>query len=96
MYLSGYKLGPPLLDWNTVQQKLPWGVIILLGGGFALADMCKVSSFNADDSRLLFINTTSNVTWAMGNHFLILFVLFERIERGKLASEHMLTTYLAK
>ena len=40
---TGYKLGPPILDWKTVQAKLPWGVIILLGGGFALADMCKVS-----------------------------------------------------
>lgn len=40
---SGLKLGEPLLDWVTVQKKLPWGVIILLGGGFALADLCKVS-----------------------------------------------------
>ena len=62
VYLSGYKLGPPLLDWNTVQQKLPWGVIILLGGGFALADMCKVSSINTDGSRLLPVNAIRNVT----------------------------------
>ncbi|CAG5120254.1 unnamed protein product [Candidula unifasciata] len=27
----------PLLTWEQVNKKLPWGVIILLGGGFALA-----------------------------------------------------------
>lgn len=31
-----------LLDWKTVNKQMPWGVIILLGGGFALADACKV------------------------------------------------------
>ena len=34
---------PALLDWETVHKKLPWNVIIVLGGGFALADACKVS-----------------------------------------------------
>lgn len=29
---------PPLITWKVVQQKLPWGLIFLLGGGFALAD----------------------------------------------------------
>uniref|UniRef100_A0A8D1AW03 Solute carrier family 13 member 2 n=1 Tax=Sus scrofa TaxID=9823 RepID=A0A8D1AW03_PIG len=33
------KLKPPpaLLSWNTVKEKLPWNIVILLGGGFALA-----------------------------------------------------------
>ncbi|GIY94865.1 hypothetical protein CEXT_424511 [Caerostris extrusa] len=28
---------PALLKWSAVQSKVPWGLIILLGGGFALA-----------------------------------------------------------
>ncbi|XP_002733304.1 Na(+)/citrate cotransporter-like [Saccoglossus kowalevskii] len=35
-----------LLDWHTVNTKLPWNVVILLGGGFALADACKVSGLS--------------------------------------------------
>uniref|UniRef100_A0ABM5EMY2 Na(+)/citrate cotransporter isoform X1 n=2 Tax=Pogona vitticeps TaxID=103695 RepID=A0ABM5EMY2_9SAUR len=27
----------PLLDWKVVQRKLPWSIVLLLGGGFALA-----------------------------------------------------------
>ena len=32
-----------LLDWETVQTKLPWGVVLLLGSGFAIAYVAKVS-----------------------------------------------------
>jgi len=35
---------PALLDWATVHRMMPWNVILLLGGGFALADACKVQS----------------------------------------------------
>uniref|UniRef100_A0A7N6F6H7 Solute carrier family 13 member 5b n=1 Tax=Anabas testudineus TaxID=64144 RepID=A0A7N6F6H7_ANATE len=28
---------PPLLTWKVAQKKLPWGIVFLLGGGFALA-----------------------------------------------------------
>lgn len=34
---------PRLLDWNSVQHKLPWNVVILLGSGFALAEAAKQS-----------------------------------------------------
>ncbi|XP_044142598.1 LOW QUALITY PROTEIN: solute carrier family 13 member 2 [Bufo gargarizans] len=28
---------PPILDWKTVNEKMPWNIVLLLGGGFALA-----------------------------------------------------------
>jgi len=37
-------LSAPLLDWNVVQRKMPWSIVLLLGGGFALADASAVCS----------------------------------------------------
>ncbi|XP_008302401.1 solute carrier family 13 member 5-like, partial [Stegastes partitus] len=28
---------PPLLTWQVTQKKMPWNIVLLLGGGFALA-----------------------------------------------------------
>ncbi|XP_069135427.1 solute carrier family 13 member 2-like isoform X3 [Argopecten irradians] len=36
----------PILNWQSTVQKIPWGVIILLGGGFALADGSSVSGLS--------------------------------------------------
>lgn len=33
---------PALLTWKVTQKKMPWGIILLLGGGFALAKGCEV------------------------------------------------------
>ncbi|KAJ8312942.1 hypothetical protein KUTeg_010315, partial [Tegillarca granosa] len=38
---GGSKEIPPLLDWQILVERLPWGVQILLGGGFALARACR-------------------------------------------------------
>ncbi|XP_042194581.1 solute carrier family 13 member 5-like isoform X2 [Callorhinchus milii] len=35
-----------LLDWEVVQHKLPWNVMLLLGGGFALAKSCEASGLS--------------------------------------------------
>lgn len=40
-------LAPPILDWPTANKQMPWSVILLLGGGFALADACKASDTSA-------------------------------------------------
>ncbi|KAL5015789.1 hypothetical protein ScPMuIL_005378 [Solemya velum] len=44
---SGSQKIKPLLDWNTTQSKLPWGVFLLLGGGFALAKASSKSGLSA-------------------------------------------------
>ncbi|KAL4647579.1 solute carrier family 13 member 5-like [Arapaima gigas] len=37
---------PALLSWNVVQKKLPWNIVLLLGGGFALARGSEVSGLS--------------------------------------------------
>lgn len=51
----------PLLTWDMVHKKLPWGVIILLGGGFALAEACRVRIiFNVDvNAHLIYFHLSS-------------------------------------
>ncbi|XP_063151231.1 solute carrier family 13 member 2 isoform X2 [Candoia aspera] len=37
---------PALLDWATVNRHMPWNIVILLGGGFALAKGSEVSGLS--------------------------------------------------
>lgn len=34
----------PLLTWKKAQDTVPWNIILLLGGGFAMAKGCEVSA----------------------------------------------------
>ncbi|NXY90388.1 S13A5 protein, partial [Alcedo cyanopectus] len=40
-------LSTPLLDWSVIQRKMPWNIVLLLGGGFALADASANSGLSA-------------------------------------------------
>ncbi|XP_077991574.1 Na(+)/citrate cotransporter-like [Glandiceps talaboti] len=42
-WLSNRGSVPAILDWASVNKTLPWSVVILLGGSFALADGIKFS-----------------------------------------------------
>ncbi|XP_060114829.1 Na(+)/citrate cotransporter [Heteronotia binoei] len=39
-------LPPPLLEWQVVQKKMPWNIVLLLGGGFALAHGSEASGLS--------------------------------------------------
>lgn len=34
----------PLLSWKKAQESVPWNIILLLGGGFAMAKACEVNT----------------------------------------------------
>ncbi|NXS56454.1 S13A2 protein, partial [Brachypteracias leptosomus] len=42
-----FQAPPALLDWKVVHQKMPWNIVFLLGGGFALAKGSEESGLSA-------------------------------------------------
>ncbi|NXA03747.1 S13A2 protein, partial [Sapayoa aenigma] len=44
---SKFRAPPPLLDWKVVHQKMPWNIVFLLGGGFALAKGSEESGLSS-------------------------------------------------
>ena len=42
MFKEQINANDTLLDWNSVQHKLPWNVVLLLGSGFAIAEAADV------------------------------------------------------
>jgi hypothetical protein len=45
--------GEAILTWGVAQQHLPWGILLLLGAGFAMADGCEASGLTLVLGRLL-------------------------------------------
>lgn len=58
------KKPPTLLTWPIIHEKLPWGIVILLGGGFALANASKVSGLSSLISQQLIL-LSSMTPWVM-------------------------------
>eukprot|EP00062_Callorhinchus_milii_P011666 gi/632957862/ref/XP_007894716.1/ PREDICTED: solute carrier family 13 member 5-like isoform X2 [Callorhinchus milii] len=52
-----------LLTWDIVQHKLPWNVVLLLGGGFALAKSCEAVSIQINPLYVM-IPTTISASFA--------------------------------
>ncbi|KAG8183896.1 hypothetical protein JTE90_002464 [Oedothorax gibbosus] len=47
----------PLLEWRVAQKKIPWGVLLLLGSGFVVADAAKKSHLSVWlSSQLSYLN----------------------------------------
>ncbi|NXC34917.1 S13A2 protein, partial [Campylorhamphus procurvoides] len=42
-----FRAPPPLLNWKVVHEKMPWNIVFLLGGGFALAKGSEESGLSA-------------------------------------------------
>ncbi|XP_046437439.1 solute carrier family 13 member 2-like [Daphnia pulex] len=40
------KASPAMLTWEFMHEKLPWGLVLLLGSGFALSDASKISGLS--------------------------------------------------
>lgn len=45
--LAASKPSPSIVTWNILKEKIPWGLLFLLGGGFALAEGSKATGLSA-------------------------------------------------
>ncbi len=36
-----------LMNWQVVESRIPWGILLLFGGGFAIADACSSTGLSA-------------------------------------------------
>lgn len=57
----------PLLTWKYVNDKMAWGVLLLMGGGFALADGCSKSGLSEwlSDKLTIFADLPTWLTSAL-------------------------------
>ena len=57
--------GKPILTWPIVQQKTGWGVLILIGGGYAIAEASDESGFSDWFANLLAKMVEGWVPWTV-------------------------------
>ena len=53
-----------LMDWSTA-SRLPWGILLLFGGGFALADACKSTGLAEWTGERLAVGIDGKPLWVM-------------------------------
>lgn len=46
----------PLLNWDIVHEKMPWNILLLLGGGYALAHGSEVMQLRFPDVIFLIVS----------------------------------------
>ena len=54
----------PLMDWRTA-VRLPWGILLLFGGGFALADACNTTGLSQWTGERLALLVEGQPLWLM-------------------------------
>jgi sodium-dependent dicarboxylate transporter 2/3/5 len=54
----------PLMNWKTA-SRLPWGILLLFGGGFALADACRSSGLSDWAGARLAVVVEGQPLWVM-------------------------------
>lgn len=58
---SSLRPGEPILSWDTVEYRLPWGVLILMGGGFAIANGFQASQLTKFIGEQIAQNVTFDI-----------------------------------
>ena len=51
------------MDWPTIQKRMPWSLVLLLGGGFTLAKACDVSGLTTISHLLSISKCNHNLSW---------------------------------
>ena len=72
--------------WKNLAEKMPWGVLLLIGAGFAMADGSDASGFSTWVARILANLVGSLEEWAITLVVTIVVALFTEICSNTAAS----------
>ena len=56
---------PRLIDWDQAEKKIPWGILLLFGGGFAMADAFKETGLSQWIGQEFAGHMQGAPTWAL-------------------------------